>query len=89
MKKIKIIIIVSVLAIPCLMVPLSCSKGFLNQTNTFGFSPEGAASKPQQVISMVNAIYDTYQNSDLLKKCLWYRANFSSHDFFNWGADVF
>ncbi len=42
----------------------------------------------QRVISLVNAIYDTYQNSDLLKKCIWYRANFATHDFFNWGADV-
>jgi len=37
----------------------------------------------------VNGIYDTYQNSDLLKKCIWYWANFEDHDFFNWGADVF
>ena len=89
MKRVKIIIIISCIALPCLMLPLSCSKGFLNQTNTFGISPDAAASKPQQVISLVNAIYDTYQNSDLLKKCIWYRANFSTHDFFNWGADVF
>ena len=67
----------------------ACKKSFLDQTNTFGISPDAAASKPQQVISLVNAIYDTYQNSDLLKKCIWYRANFGTHDFFNWGADVF
>ncbi len=71
------------------IIPLACKKSFLDQTNTFGISPEAAASKPQQVISLVNAIYDTYQNSDLLKKCIWYRANFGTHDFFNWGADVF
>ena len=68
---------------------MACKKGFLEQTNTFGISPEAAASKPEQVVSLVNAIYDTYQNSDLLKKCIWYRANFGTHDFFNWGADVF
>ncbi|HYJ63320.1 MAG TPA: RagB/SusD family nutrient uptake outer membrane protein [Parafilimonas sp.] len=89
MKRIKIIIIISLIALPCAVIPLSCSKSFLNQNNTFGISPDAAASKPQQVISLVNAIYDTYQNSDLLKKCIWYRANFGTHDFFNWGADVF
>lgn len=89
MKRIKIIIIISFIAFPCAIIPLSCSKSFLNQTNTFGISPDAAASKPEQVISLVNAIYDTYQNSDLLKKCIWYRANFGTHDFFNWGADVF
>ena len=67
MKRIKIIIIISVIALPCVFFPLACNKSFLDQTNTFGISPEAAASKPQQVISLVNAIYDTYQNSDLLK----------------------
>ena len=88
MKRIKIVII-SIVVLTCVMVPIACKKSFLNQTNTFGISPDAAASKPQQVISLVNAIYDTYQNSDLLKKCIWYRANFGTHDFFNWGADVF
>ena len=88
MKKATIIFIsVTVLIGTC--IPLGCKKSFLDQTNTFGISPDAAASKPQQVISLVNAIYDTYQNSDLLKKCIWYRANFGTHDFFNWGADVF
>jgi hypothetical protein len=88
MKRIKIIIIVTSI-VTATAIPLACSKSFLDQTNTFGISPEAAASKPEQVISLVNAIYDTYQNSDLLKKCIWYRANFGTHDFFNWGADVF
>ena len=88
MKKATIILIgITVLIGTC--IPLGCKKSFLDQTNTFGISPDAAASKPQQVISLVNAIYDTYQNSDLLKKCIWYRANFGTHDFFNWGADVF
>jgi len=88
MKKIKIFITVATIFV-CTFIPLACKKGFLEQTNTFGISPEAAASKPEQVVSLVNAIYDTYQNSDLLKKCIWYRANFGTHDFFNWGADVF
>ena len=83
----KIIIILTVLAIA--VGPLSCKRSFLEQTNTFGIPADAAASKPDQVIALVNAIYDTYQNSDLLKKCIWYRANFGTHDFFNWGADVF
>jgi starch-binding outer membrane protein, SusD/RagB family len=87
MKRIKIIVSIAVLTF--VMLPIACKKSFLNQTNTFGISPDAAASKPQQVVSLVNAIYDSYQNSDLLKKCIWYRANFGTHDFFNWGADVF
>jgi hypothetical protein len=88
MKRIKILIIITSIFF-CTFIPMGCSKSFLEQTNTFGISPEAAASKPEQVISLVNAIYDSYQNSDLLKKCIWYRANFGTHDFFNWGADVF
>ena len=89
MKRVKIIFIIAIIGFACGIVLLACKKSFLNQTNTFGISPDAAASKPEQVVSLVNAIYDTYQNSDLLKKCVWYRANFGTHDFFNWGADVF
>ena len=89
MKKIKPLILTAFIALTCAVIPLGCKKSFLNKNNTFGISPDAAASKPEQVISLVNAIYDTYQNSDLLKKCVWYRANFGTHDFFNWGADVF
>ncbi len=85
-NKIKIIIVATFFIVG---IQQSCKKSFLDQTNTFGISSDAAASKQEQVISLVNAIYDTYQNSDLLKKCIWYRANFGSHDFFNWGADVF
>src|SRR6187397_912158 len=88
MKRINIIILISTIFV-CAFVPLACKKSFLNQTNTFGISPEAAASKPEQVVALVNGIYDTYQNSDLLKKCIWYRANFGTHDAFNWGGDVF
>src|SRR3954451_16441057 len=89
MKRIKIIIVITIMAFACGAILLACKKSFLNQTNTFGISPDAAASKPEQVVALVNAIYDTYQNSDLLKKCIWYRANFSTHDAFNWGGDVF
>ena len=89
MKRIKITIIVSLIALTCAVIPLSCKQSFLNRDNTFGIPADAAASTQQNVISTVNSIYDTYQNSDLLKKCLWYRANFGTHDFFNWGADVF
>ena len=89
MKRIRLIATITIIAFVFAVTPLSCKRSFLNQTNTFGISPDAAASKPQQVVSLVNAIYDAYQNSDLLKKCIWYRANFGTHDFFNWGADVF
>jgi hypothetical protein len=67
----------------------ACKESFLDQDNTFQGNAEALSSSPQAVISLVNGIYDTYQNSDLLKKCIWYRANFGTHDFFNWGGDVF
>ena len=89
MKRIKIIILSSIIAFTCVVIPIACKKSFLNQTNSFGLPTETVASSKESVIGAVNGIYDTYQNSDLLKKCLWYRANFGTHDFFNWGADVF
>jgi starch-binding outer membrane protein, SusD/RagB family len=84
--KIKIIIISAFFAVG---FQQGCKKSFLYQTNTFQGTVDATFNKPADVISLVNAIYDTYQNSDLMKKCLWYRANFGSHDFFNWGGDVF
>jgi len=89
MKRIKIIIIVSIIAFTGTVISLACKKSFLNRTNTFGLPADAAASTKENVIAATNAIYDAYQNSDLLKKCIWYRANFGTHDFFNWGADVF
>jgi hypothetical protein len=71
-----------------LMIPLSCKKSFLTQTNTFQ-STEGATfQKSSDVVALVNSIYDSYQNSDLLKKSIWYYANFQTHDWFNYGADI-
>src|SRR5687768_4889987 len=67
----------------------ACKESFLEQDNTFQGNADALSTKKEAVISLVNGVYDTYQNSDLLKKCIWYRANFSTHDFFNWGGDVF
>ncbi|MBS1933690.1 MAG: RagB/SusD family nutrient uptake outer membrane protein [Bacteroidetes bacterium] len=68
--------------------PLACKKSFLNQTDTFAATADATFTKPQQVIALVNAIYDTYQSSDLLKKSIWYYANFLTHDWFNNGNDI-
>ena len=70
-------------------VPFACREKFLEQENQLGATADATFNKSNDVVAIVNAIYDTYQNSDLLKKCIWYRANFSTHDFFNWGGDVF
>jgi hypothetical protein len=68
--------------------PLACKKSFLQPTDTFASTANATFTKPQQVIAMVNSIYDTYQSSDLLKKSIWYYANFLTHDWFNNGADI-
>jgi len=68
--------------------PLACKKSFLNQTDTFAATADATFTKPQQVIALVNAIYDTYQSSDLLKKSIWYYANFLTHDWYNNGNDI-
>jgi hypothetical protein len=71
-----------------LMIPLSCKKNFLTQTNTFQSTSGATFQKSQDVVALINGIYDGYQNSDLLKKSIWYYANFQTHDWFNYGADV-
>jgi len=85
MKKLSIILI-AVSAV--LAFPLSCKKDFLKQTNTFSSTADATFQKPQDVVNLVNSIYDTYQNADLLKKSIWYYANFLTHDWFNNGADI-
>ena len=72
-----------------IITPMSCKQSFLQPNNSLSGSASATFNKPADVIAVINAIYDTYQNSDFLNKCLWYRANFGSHDFFNWGGDVF
>jgi hypothetical protein len=71
-----------------LMMPLACKKDFLSQTNRFKSTSDATFQKSGDVVALVNSIYDGYQNSDLLKKAIWYYANFQSHDFYNYGADV-
>jgi starch-binding outer membrane protein, SusD/RagB family len=81
------IILLIVLLLP---VAWACSKNFLNQTDTQGISSSTLFHKPQDGISLVNAIYDGFQhdNQSFVLKALWYNANYTSQDFFNWGADV-
>ncbi|WP_428329299.1 RagB/SusD family nutrient uptake outer membrane protein [Mucilaginibacter sp.] len=69
------------------IIPLSCKKGFLNQTDTTQTTASAFFTKASDGVALVNGIYDTFQNADLLKKSIWYYANFQTHDFFNWGND--
>lgn len=84
-KNQKNIILIAVLVI---LIPLACKKNFLDKTDTFAASVSSTFQKPQQVVALVNSIYDTYQSSDLLKKSIWYYANFETHDWFNNGNDI-
>src|SRR5882757_9859907 len=85
----KFVVIISLLTLcTAVIIPLSCSKHFLNQTDTMQSDINASTTKSSDVVSLVNAIYDTYQNSNLLKKSIWYWANFETHDFFNWGGDI-
>ena len=80
-----------ILALVVTLVPLAfmaCSKSFLYQNNTQQTTASASFNTSSDVIELVNSIYDTYQNSDFLKKTIWYWANFETHDFFNWGGDV-
>jgi starch-binding outer membrane protein, SusD/RagB family len=83
----RVIIIFAALGVG--LVPLSCSKNFLDTKNTQGISSTTLFHTPQDAISLVNAIYDGFQhdNSDFVLKALWYNANYTSQDYFNWGAD--
>lgn len=85
MNKKNILLITLLLAI---IVPIACKKSFLSQTNTFSSTADATFQKSSDVVALVNSIYDTYQNSDLLKKSIWYYANFQTHDWFNYGADI-
>jgi starch-binding outer membrane protein, SusD/RagB family len=79
---------IALVAFFVVLIPLSCKKDFLNPTDTFAATADATFTKPQQVVALVNAIYDTYQSSDLLKKSMWYYANFLTHDWFNNGNDI-
>jgi len=84
----KIKICIAAFAVCIVLTPLGCKKSFLNQTDTFAATAAATFTKPQDVISLVNAIYNTYQSSDLMKKSMWYYANFLTHDWFNNGNDI-
>jgi hypothetical protein len=73
-----------------LMIPLACSRNFLNPVDTQGTTAFSLFHTPQDGISLVNAIYDGFQhdNQNFVLKGLWYNANYTTQDFFNWGADV-
>lgn len=77
-----------IIALCVLTIGFACKKNFLTQTNTFQSTVDATFQKPSDVVALVNSIYDTYQNSNLLKKSIWYFANFYTHDFFNWGDDI-
>ena len=81
---------VSLFLIGITIIPFSCSKSFLNQSDTSNASEDVLFHKPQDGISLVNAIYDGFQhdNQSFVLKSLWYNANYTSQDFFNWGADI-
>src|SRR3569833_2376650 len=72
-----------------LLLPVGgCKKSFLSQFFSL-FSCVGVTfQKSQDVVALVNSIYDSYQSSDLLKKSIWYYANFLTHDWYNDGADI-
>jgi hypothetical protein len=71
-----------------LSAPFSCKKSFLQQTDTFAATEAATFTKPEQVVALINAIYNTYQSSDLMKKSIWYYANFLTHDWYNNGNDI-
>jgi hypothetical protein len=81
-------IICSLLFVAVLSAPFACKKSFLQQTDTFAATEAATFTKPSQVVSLVNAIYNTYQSSDLMKKSMWYYANFLTHDWYNNGNDI-
>jgi hypothetical protein len=80
--------IVLIALVAALMIPLGCNKDFLTTTNTKNSTADATFQKSQDVVALVNGIYDGYQNSDLLKKSIWYYANFLTHDWYNDGADI-
>lgn len=79
-----------IVALGVLMIPLACSRNFLNPTDTQAASAQGLFKTPQDAISLVNSIYDEFQhdNQNFLLKGIWYNANYTTQDYFNWGADV-
>src|ERR1700722_20117671 len=83
-----IIILAAVIFAAIVSLPFACKKSFLQQTDTFAATADATFTKSSQVVAVVNSIYDTYQSSDLLKKSIWYYANFLTHDWYNNGSDI-
>src|ERR1700722_17875699 len=83
-----IIILAAVIFAAIVSLPFACKKSFLQQTDTFAATADATFTKSSQVVAVVNSIYDTYQSSDLLKKSIWYYANFLTHDWYNNGNDI-
>ncbi len=81
--------ILKIAIISLFIIPLACKKNFLQQANYTQLTREAYFTKASDAVALVNSVYDTYQNADLLKKSIWYYANFQTHDFFNWGNDRF
>jgi hypothetical protein len=71
------------------LILMACKKNFLQQQNYTQLNRDAYFNQASDGTALVNSIYDTYQNADLLKKSIWYYANFQTHDFFNWGNDRF
>lgn len=88
MKKINKNICFAALGV-ALLLPVSCKK-VLNKKDTTNVSGDALFHTPQDGISLVNAIYDGFQhnNQSFVLKSLWYNANYTTQDYFNWGADV-
>jgi hypothetical protein len=83
----KLLIIATVCSV--ILVPFACKRDFLRVKNESQLPGENLFKNATDGIALVNSIYDTYQNADLLKKSIWYYANFQTHDWFNWGNDRF
>jgi hypothetical protein len=72
-----------------LMLPTSCSKDFFEKENVTDISGDALFTKPEDAVSLVNGVYNTFMNVDFMLKSLWYQANFLSQDFKNYGSDTF
>src|ERR1700733_7460307 len=90
MKDNKNIFLVGLVAFAVSLIQPSCSRNFLNPVDTQGANAQSLFHTPQDGISLVNSIYNgfTHDNQNFVLKGLWYNANYTTQDFFNWGADV-
>src|SRR5690554_1457013 len=72
-----------------LLLPMSCTKEFLEQDNTRDATEGSLFKTPDDALKLVAGIYDTFHNNDFLIKAIWYQANFLTQDYQNWGSDAF